>query len=207
MECAAHSSLDIQISKGPTEVRIGWAVRVRQLDAASQICMQRRAHAACGVSLPGCLGSIARRASGSVRERPTVFDRDRPKRLGGGRGDRMMVSEHGCAGLMRCEGGARVRSRDVCQWCGEVESRLYLRAAVWESGRSLADNGDMEGPETDGKAMMAQALSRAPPKQANTGPEIGQQLDLAMARKWQEWQEFRCHADLRPQLCGAMMYF
>ncbi len=66
MECAAHSSLDIQISKGPTEVRIGWAVRVRQLDAASQICMQRRAHAACGVSLPGCLGSIARRASGSV---------------------------------------------------------------------------------------------------------------------------------------------
>ncbi len=48
-ECAAHSSLGIHISRGPTEVRSGWAVWVRQLDAASQICMQRRAHAAFGV--------------------------------------------------------------------------------------------------------------------------------------------------------------
>ncbi len=174
MECAAHSSLDIQISKGPTEVRIGWAVRVRQLDAASQICMQRRAHAACGVSLPGAWDRSRGVPQAPCVGRPTVF-RSRPSQAatGGGRGDRMMVSEHGCAGLMRCEGGARVRSRDVCQWCDEVESRLS--PAVLESGRSLADNGDMEGPGTgtqsglDGKAMMAQALSRAPPKQANTG--------------------------------------
>ena len=65
-----HSSLDIQISKGPTEVRIGWAVRVRQLDAASQICMQRRAHAACGVSLPGAWDR-----SRGVPQAPCVDDR------------------------------------------------------------------------------------------------------------------------------------